>query len=270
MIKYKLIKEYPGSPKIGQIVTKKKPLENPNGFYTEKGVLSIVDNPENYPEFWEKVVEKDYEILSFIQNSQCKDLWKKCSSDKWARFNGNHFITIPYSTEEMLNSSWYKIHSIKRLSDSQIFTVGDNTTTGVIEAFEFDSNKNLYFKVSNLVGGFYNYNLSLLKKIKKPLFTTEDGIDIYEGDTIHQIRLETFDYHSYIWGTINGKNGIPFDGFKMFSIKEKAEEYILENKPCLSIKDVKYYLDNHRTFGKDYEAKQSFINKLKELAVNKI
>ena len=42
-MKYILKKEYPGSPKLGNIIDN---LEN--------------DWIENYPEFWEEVVEKDY------------------------------------------------------------------------------------------------------------------------------------------------------------------------------------------------------------------
>ena len=61
-MKYKLIKEYPGSIKLGTIVY----LE------TEDNYMTNMENDfklfpkkivENYPEFWEEVVEKDYEIL---------------------------------------------------------------------------------------------------------------------------------------------------------------------------------------------------------------
>ncbi len=51
-MKYILKKEYPGSPKLGNIIDN---LEN--------------DWIENYPEFWQEVVEKDYEIL--LLNKPC-------------------------------------------------------------------------------------------------------------------------------------------------------------------------------------------------------
>lgn len=51
MKKYKLIKEYPGSPGLGYITSS----ENLIRLYRE------------YPEFWEEIVEKDYEILSWRQ-----------------------------------------------------------------------------------------------------------------------------------------------------------------------------------------------------------
>lgn len=56
MIEYKLIKEYPGSPPLGTKIDE-------NGF---DGSMTTLCNPEKYPEFWEKIDEKAYEVLSFI------------------------------------------------------------------------------------------------------------------------------------------------------------------------------------------------------------
>lgn len=62
-MKYELIKTYPGSPKLNTICKyDKNPWSDSNAF------TNPVLNPENYPEFWQPVVEKDYEILSFICN----------------------------------------------------------------------------------------------------------------------------------------------------------------------------------------------------------
>ena len=69
MSNYKLKKLYPCLPDtwyVGLIVEKKYNVYNPN----EAGVCCVTldcDQVEKYPEFWEKVVEKDYEILSFIR-----------------------------------------------------------------------------------------------------------------------------------------------------------------------------------------------------------
>ena len=73
-MKYILKKEYPGSPKLGNIIDN---LEN--------------DWIENYPEFWEEVVEKDYEILSYItiesEIIKYKDLNinDECNCDKYLK-----------------------------------------------------------------------------------------------------------------------------------------------------------------------------------------
>ena len=54
-MKYELIKKYPGSPDLGFIASTK----SDNAYYVNSNWIQ----PENYPEFWIKVIEKDYEIL---------------------------------------------------------------------------------------------------------------------------------------------------------------------------------------------------------------
>ena len=109
MKKYKLIKEYPGSPKVGDIV---------KGYGTD-----------SWSEFWEEVVEKDYEILSFKQDSGIADLWTKFHTNSWGRNVNGQCVTNPYTTEEILSNKLYAIHSVKRLSDGEVFTLGDKAKT---------------------------------------------------------------------------------------------------------------------------------------------
>ena len=90
-MKYKLIKLLPfeNSPKIG---------------YTSQSHLSQKDkvhywngnwfNPENYPEFWEKVVEKDYEILSLIEG------------DKFYTVDSNFEIQSTFGGEDEVDNAW--------------------------------------------------------------------------------------------------------------------------------------------------------------------
>jgi hypothetical protein len=80
--------------------------------------------------------------------------------------------------------------------------------------------------------------------IATPLFTTEDGVDIYEGDTY-------FGCGKWPDGSPSGciKDSVATDTrldrkygwnktFKCFSTKEAAEEYVLMNKPVLSLNDL--------------------------------
>lgn len=62
-------------------------------------------------------------------------------------------------------------------------------------------------------------------KVKdKPLFTTEDGVDIYEGDEYYWLtNLDQIVYNTASIGS--GTNG-----FKCFSTYEAAEEYIAKHK----------------------------------------
>jgi hypothetical protein len=127
MKKIKLIRKYPGSPKLGTVITPKVDIENynTNNFYWEGSWF----NPNDFCEFWEEIVEPDYKILSFKQNSGITDLWTNFYSNSWGRNVNGQCATSPYTTEEILSNKFYAIHSIKRLSDGEVFTVGDTIKT---------------------------------------------------------------------------------------------------------------------------------------------
>jgi hypothetical protein len=148
MKKYKLIKTYPDSPKLGTI-----------GYYNGGSLNfeyediiafqcsssgSFKGYFENNPENWKLVVEKDYEILSFSQNSLTKDLWIMGDKGGWQR-NGTD--TTLQSTFTMLNrTEMYHIHSIKRLSDGEVFQVNDNIKGGKIKSINIENDK-IYLEV---------------------------------------------------------------------------------------------------------------------------
>lgn len=73
-----------------------------------------------------------------------------------------------------------------------------------------------------------------------PLLISEDGVNIFEGDRIWYVLPYTYKINT----CIASKNTIPKDhnsgnyGNKNFSTKEAAIEYVLMNKPCLSIKEI--------------------------------
>jgi len=224
MTKYKLIKEYPGSPKLGTI----------NGETAITQPLYIV---ENQPEFWEKVIEKDYEILELAL----------LSSDKHRIVNmiGN---TSGY-IESLLNCNGNKIHSVKRLSNGEIFTIGDKAkTTGsyphIITSIEIRQKSINRKEKSGIDRIWLNWELNAggnwletSEKVKKPLFTTEDGVDIFEGDEFYFIAGTNKHIDSSYGTLIASQSAKAHCALARFSTKEKAEEYILYNKPCLSLND---------------------------------
>lgn len=142
------------------------------------------------------------------------------------------------------------IYSIKRLSDGEIFTIGDNVIhtnnvsnkNDIIEKFHIMSN-GIWFKTNN-----YDVPMCYIKgKFKQPLFTTEDGVEIFNNQTkVFEIQLINYYLNSNIPlrccnKLIGSESRYPT---KVFSTKEKAEEYILMNKPCLSVNDIiKYIID---------------------------
>lgn len=244
MKKYKLIKEFPGSPKLGTI--------NTNDQLSWKG--------EDYPEFWEEVVEKDYEILEYKTESGI--------SCKAPFLSDSHQF---YINEKC------KIHSVKRLSDGEIFTIGDkikqinnnNDSFGLIHRFDISNDSIIINKKPNTNCLF----LKSIEHIKQPLFTTEDGVDIFEGDEYFELITPDFHNKPCIWNILPNKtrNNINYDqkgnkehGRIWFSTKEKAEEYILMNKPCLSFNDISNLFPGY------IHSSSNFIPKLKDLIKTKL
>lgn len=196
----------------------------------------------------EEGVEKDYEILSLICDIPSKTIITY-ENGGGNSYQAGNFEKIYKSKDKwlhsfaVLNANIWKIHSVKRLSDSEIFTVGDkvfseyvNYTINKISIVNDKCMVSALYDTNNPNGSRLHYNLNNLKKAKQPLFTTEDGVDIFEDD-----EVVCFDKED--WITRNEKYKFqPFDvkdkNYLFFSTKEKAEEYILMNKPCLSLLDI--------------------------------
>jgi len=247
MIKYKLIKEYPGSH--------------------PKGSVSKLDY-SNYPDFWQKVEELDYEILSF-KNINSGSLVDLHSNNLYCCKESDTYKGIGVETkEDCMSKESLCIHSVRRLSDGEVFTIGDsidfedfgNKGNQPIEKIEID-----YFDNTRITAwdGPYGIGISKWKNqsIKNPLFTTEDGVDIFEGD-------DFFFPNTHVWVISKTKadtkmihHVIEVNKYKTFSNKEKAEEYLLLNKPCLSIQEVKNIMYKDRCF---------FATHLKSLVKSKL
>lgn len=187
MKKYKLIKEYPSCEfmklKKGSIV---KQLEFSGcTFYNETGdVTNLCLNKtsvENYPEFWEEVKEKEWEIIKLkaISSPSSKPISDQFKEGKirWSN-DDNPIWKIP---EELLKEKDHCIYQIKRLSDREIFTIEDRVKNGVIKNINIEDDElKIIVKPNNHIA-LFEVDLSKLEKVN-PLFTTEDGVDIYEGD----------------------------------------------------------------------------------------
>lgn len=232
--KYKLIKEYPGSLKLGTIIQKQTEFSS-NYMYKIGCNLfqSGVNSPKDYPEFWEEVVEKDFEILQ-MKNS-----------------NGNFYSLFENEELSRYERENHTIHSVKRLSDGEIFTVGDKVKRPFFKnPFKINhihiAGDMVWLHSRPFVEGTCSHildeNTPLYEasKYKKPLFTTEDGVDIYDRETkVFELFTKTYYLNSKIpfYITNIGMNKNLDMLTLLFSTKEAAEEYILMNKPCLSIND---------------------------------
>jgi len=226
MRQFKLIKEYPASPKLGFIV-----LERHCGMYhnIETGNMYGSQMIESHPEYWEEVVEKDYEIL--ISR------------------------VVP---QEIL--------SVKRLSDGEVFTVGDEfkATIGsrdVIRTIQRIKVEGDIITIHHENGDLSNQKhfgiFHTIKKVKQPIFLTHDGKNIYEGDKVWYVNKENF-YYDYIlpsYDYILPSPGIKFcsDINAYFLTREDAEDYIKRNRPRLSIEDCFKILQNQFLYSVGFE-----------------
>lgn len=245
MKKYKLIKKYPGSPELGHII------DGGNIVYPEdritrrnSGTWFVPISHFDDKEFWEEVVEEDYEILSYRQVYRGKIFVK---NDR-QQFKSDDGYTLYNPLKERTSIT---IHSVRRNNDGEIFTVGDTIEysypdrDGIIvykkysiEKIYLLNNKDLIFYVGNGL----NLGGKNLIKVKSTIFTTEDNVDIYSGDKVYVV------FSNYREGLfeITETNYKTYyrDSTKTFSCKEAADEYILRNKQCLSYNDVLDILEN--------------------------
>jgi hypothetical protein len=200
MKKFKLIKEYPGSVELGAI---RSDCDTP---ILQKYFI-------NYPEFWEEVIEKDYEIL--ISR------------------------VVP---QEIL--------SVKRLSDGEVFTVGDTVMTEGSRGRHTIRQFRLRHKcIGKDATGTYLYGdldtiwidweegcggnwLESTVKLKQQLFISEDGVDIHEGDIYYIVDT---DFSIHMMKALKGCG--QYSERKYFSTLEAAEDYAIKHSRVLSIED---------------------------------
>jgi hypothetical protein len=163
-MKYQLLKLLPfeNSPRIGFTIEPDKSYDN------RYHINYLIFDPKIHPEFWEPVVEKDYEILSVLIRRSDKHQQKIVDAND----------SVDYITS-LINCDGNSIHSVKRLSDGEIFTIGDIIDTRVDnkykqEILEISIKNNTIMFITKL--GFVI--LSVAKKVKQPLFTTEQRSEI--------------------------------------------------------------------------------------------
>lgn len=250
MKKFKLIKPYPNNPKLGVEVVYSEMYNNyfpVEGDYNSQRTKNEV---ENYPEFWEEVseAEKEYEIMSFSYEDRIDT---RRENNLFGVSTGMNPQTTGYYGEEVYKGSW-KIHSVKRLSDGKIFTIGDKVCWDwsgcsvkyfVIDALRLSFDESeiiLEFEKRNVFEGLFNdekFNLRHYKE-PQPLFKTKDGVDVFEGDVYYSINCDL----SKIFSSMANKH-FNFVDCLRFSTEEAAEEYIKMNRPEFSRNQIIKMID---------------------------
>lgn len=141
-----------------------------------------------------------------------------------------------------------KIKSVRRIEDNTTWTIGDKvlvvwgvenkkSCTPTITGFKiFQDTMMVLFESTPSVF------LSSIQKVKEsiPLLKTEDGVDYFQCDKRDLWRVFITNTSFDMWKPY--KMGLPqfinSKEEKYFSTEDAAKEYILMNKPCLSVNDV--------------------------------
>jgi len=127
--------------------------------------------------------------------------------------------------------------------NDNIFTIGDTIESDsgkhIITSFQIQENKirvNYKGVLDNQI--YWNY-LNNIKKAKTPILVTDDNIEMYSKDIIWIVTNNDF----VLLNTLKAEEittiKLPIQGYKIFSTKEAAEEYVIINKPCLSLMDLR-------------------------------
>lgn len=187
MEKYKLVGQYPERKK-GDVAFY-NPNKCMNNFIWESDGKSIPRDfqPDVTPDWFEKI---SYKILSFI--NQSGDLFN-ISEDGNFRYKSwdiSKFFT-EYDLIRLVEDTVF-IHSVQRFSDGEIFTIGDKiisykTVKEIVKINIPQNTKNdigFTTKKENICINGYQYLFEdKVEKFKQSLFTTEDCVDVYEGDS---------------------------------------------------------------------------------------
>ncbi len=166
MKKYKLLKDIPQC-KEGSIFTNNINFceyhkdGNANDIYFQKVVV------ENNPEWFEEVIEKTWEIVSF---KRVKDGDIRTLEDNWyaGRLTKFSLREMLYIQDSVANGACI-IHSVKRLSDGEIFTVGNVFRSYLIDkemsitSFRIENDNMIVNSNTHIGGEFLLDKIEILK-----------------------------------------------------------------------------------------------------------
>lgn len=231
-MQYKLKKKYPTLPQCweeGMLID----LADSKLHYTSiaaeyrKHYLCIFD-VENNPDYWEKFDPKNYEILSFM-NSDNRGIYEK------DRLGNYEYAAMARSLDFCIK--YYVIHSVRRLSDDKVFTIGDSVKLErdsriyKINVLKLTYLNCIYVYGKSCSSSFVRYLDKILVYDKRFVLTTEDNVDIFEGDSCYFTSV-----NSNVVFLTPSPEGIK--GGVYFADREQALTYLLFKKKCLSLNDV--------------------------------
>ena len=254
MATYKLLKKYPSLPNDWEVGMEVETTVTNTSYYhirSEKcsGKSMPIKEVEDNPEFWE--YQPEFKILKLTRG----DIYEVSESGKVPIDS----ITV-IDIEQALNTG-FKIYSVQRTSDGVEFNLGDMAKTGWKK--EGSTHEIVNFKLAKKVGsGRTPYGKDLLwvdwdndeggnwiEEIQhcEPLFTTEDGVDMYEGD-FYYIVYTTRNYE--LGNNLASPENKVIEGSpqKTFHSLYNALEYIDLNIPKYSLLEISDLLNAYEIF----------------------
>jgi hypothetical protein len=212
--------------------------------YAITGVDPIKKGIEMFKESKEK---KEYEVLSFKHKNERYNLTNDGNYGRINFFNPASLNHVPQNAE---------ILSVKRIYDGEVFSVGEKVYLkasdgkGVFYINEFTIKDGQCFASSGI-------NIMQLEKAKEVLFTTEDGVPVYERDTFPVYKVDK-DFQILQFAACDASGNS--NSGKYFSTKEVAEHWLNWNKPKYSKKEMEACYKHALTEGVHGCSFKSYMN----------
>ncbi len=193
-------------------------------------------------------IDKEYEVLSWVNLPTKKE-------------NTYGVIKKGDCNESIAIVENFPIYSIKRLSDNQSFSIGDDTIFGKILGFSLrgvDGRMSVEFNSK----GDWQWLSSIQKATPKPvLFTTNQGLDIIEGQEYWCICTDPRNCFFKNWTpefvkVVQEKKLIEWE---YFATKEEAAYFSDLHKPNYSLQEIREELERNCPT----EIQERIIRKLK-------
>lgn len=205
----------------------------------------------------EKDIPKDWAIQCFryVTATKTDNIHLAHKDTRGMFFTGGDFGT----EEEMLKSAW-SIHSVKRLSDLEIFTVGDKFNSKGHNNVIIDGIILMDNDVISIHSAEIKYRYWVLSDIEKvkpkvPLFHTVKNEPVYCNQEYVYVGKDFIKHSDYTSETFK----LYSEGIDRFLTESDADDFIVMNKPItINYKEVHSFLDKEYFSGK-YTPLESFF-----------
>jgi hypothetical protein len=192
----------------------------------KKAIEEVLNPPASTP----APEDKGWQIVEFA------------SSDvRLIKHKDGAFGTYGATESELINSSGHTIWAVKRMSDGEVFSVGERVIRNGYEdkvyQFQIDGNNmKVAFHGGDVIGLFDLQTIQKLPPKPLPLFTTNGGIDIFPGQPYWHI---TSDWTPQMEIATEARRE-QYKNREMvtFVTESAANEYIFFNNPHFSLHEI--------------------------------